>query len=122
MGIHHYINEINREFVKGDAGEHSYRPALKFLLEELCENIDATNEPKKSEGGNPDYQITKKGTKLPVAFIEAKEGASITKEEVIKFCKENLANFKVPKEVIFRELPKTSTGKIQKVELRKFFL
>ena len=58
----------------------------------------------------------------PCAFIEAKEGASITKEEVIKFCKENLANFKVPKEVIFRELPKTSTGKIQKVELRKFFL
>ena len=58
----------------------------------------------------------------PCAFIEAKEGASITKEEVIKFCKENLANFKVPKEVIFRELPKTSTGKIQKVELRKYFL
>ena len=58
----------------------------------------------------------------PCAFIEAKEGASITKEEVIKFCKENLANFKVPKEVIFRELPKTSTGKIQKVELRKLFL
>jgi len=59
---------------------------------------------------------------VPCAFIETKEGASITKEEVIKFCKENLANFKVPKEVIFRELPKTSTGKIQKVELRKFFL
>ena len=58
----------------------------------------------------------------PCAFIEAKEGASITKEKVIKFCKENLANFKVPREVIFRELPKTSTGKIQKVELRKFFL
>jgi len=44
----------------------------KIFLEELCENIDATNEPKKSEGGNPDYQITKKGTKLRVAFIEAK--------------------------------------------------
>ena len=58
----------------------------------------------------------------PCAFIEIKEGASLTKEKVIKFCKENLANFKVPKEVIFRELPKTSTGKIQKVELRKFFL
>ena len=58
----------------------------------------------------------------PCAFIETKEGVSITKEEIIKFCKENLANFKVPKEVIFRELPKTSTGKIQKVELRKFFL
>ena len=57
----------------------------------------------------------------PCAFIEKKEGAYITKEEVLKFCKENLAKFKVPKEVIFSELPKTSTGKIQKAELRKFF-
>jgi fatty-acyl-CoA synthase len=57
----------------------------------------------------------------PCAFIEKKEGAYITKEEVLKFCKENLAKFKVPKEVIFSELPKTSTGKIQKVELRKLF-
>ena len=55
----------------------------------------------------------------PCAFIEAKEGAPITEEKVLKFCKENLANFKVPKAVIFRELPKTSTGKIQKAELRK---
>ena len=57
----------------------------------------------------------------PCAFIEKKEGVSITKEEVLKFCKENLASFKVPKEVIFSELPKTSTGKIQKAELRKLF-
>ena len=58
----------------------------------------------------------------PCAFIEAKEGAPITEEKVLKFCKENLANFKVPKAVIFRELPKTSTGKIQKAELRKLLL
>ena len=58
----------------------------------------------------------------PCAFIEAKEGVPITEEEVLKFCKENLANFKVPKAVIFRELPKTSTGKIQKAELRKLLL
>tara|TARA_B100001059_G_scaffold22017_2_gene17646 strand:+ start:3583 stop:6834 length:3252 start_codon:yes stop_codon:yes gene_type:complete len=73
MGIQHYINEINREFVKGNSTEHTYRGTLKNLLEELCENIDATNEPKKSEGGNPDYQITKKGTRISVAFIEAKD-------------------------------------------------
>ena len=58
----------------------------------------------------------------PCAFIEAKEGVPITEEKVLKFCKENLANFKVPKAVIFRELPKTSTGKIQKAELRKLLL
>ena len=73
MVIQHYINEINREFIKGNASEHTYRRTLQNLLEELCENIDATNEPKKSEGGNPDYQITKKGTRIPVAFIEAKD-------------------------------------------------
>ena len=40
-------------------------------------------------------------------------------EEIISFCKENMAGFKRPKYVIFGELPKTSTGKIQKFELRK---
>ena len=42
-------------------------------------------------------------------------------KELIDFCKETLAGFKVPKQVIFCELPKTSTGKIQKFELRKKF-
>ena len=42
-------------------------------------------------------------------------------KELIDFCKETLAGFKVPKQVIFCELPKTSTGKIQKFELRKQF-
>ena len=45
----------------------------------------------------------------------------ITEQELIDFCKETLAGFKVPKQVIFCELPKTSTGKIQKFELRKQF-
>jgi fatty-acyl-CoA synthase len=42
-----------------------------------------------------------------------------TEEEIIKFCKETLAGFKLPKKVVFGELPKTSTGKIKKFELRK---
>ena len=42
-------------------------------------------------------------------------------KELISFCKETLAGFKVPKQVIFCDLPKTSTGKIQKFELRKKF-
>ena len=58
----------------------------------------------------------------PCAFIEKKEGFTLSEARVLSFCKENLANFKVPKAVIFRDLPKTSTGKIQKIELRKLFL
>ena len=53
------------------------------------------------------------------AFIEIKNGASVTAEEIVKHCKMHLPSFKVPKAVEFVELPKTSTGKIQKFELRK---
>jgi fatty-acyl-CoA synthase len=53
------------------------------------------------------------------AFIKVKEGFSPTPEEIITFCKKELAGFKVPKTVVFQELPKTSTGKIQKYILRK---
>ena len=56
---------------------------------------------------------------VPCAFIEAVKNKSTTEKELIDFCKETLANFKVPKKIEFCELPKTSTGKIQKFELRK---
>ncbi len=56
---------------------------------------------------------------LPKAFVVLKEGKSVTNEEILKFCKENLANFKVPKYVEFRaDLLKTPTGKIMKQPLR----
>jgi fatty-acyl-CoA synthase len=55
----------------------------------------------------------------PCAFVELIEGKSATEEEIIKFCKESLAGFKLPKKIFFLPLPKTSTGKIQKFELRK---
>ena len=58
---------------------------------------------------------------VPCAFIELLDGASATEEELIKFSREKLAGFKTPKKIIFQELPKTSTGKIQKFELRKSF-
>ena len=58
---------------------------------------------------------------VPCAFIELLDGASATEEELIKFSREKLAGFKTPKKIIFQELPKTSTGKIQKFELRKCF-
>ena len=58
---------------------------------------------------------------VPCAFIELVKDKLTTEKELISFCKETLAGFKVPKQVVFCELPKTSTGKIQKFELRKKF-
>lgn len=55
----------------------------------------------------------------PCAFIELKAGANPTSEEILEHCKKHLAGFKVPRAVIFGEIPKTATGKIQKFELRK---
>ncbi len=56
---------------------------------------------------------------VPCAFVELKEGTSPTEADLIAFSRKTLAGFKAPKKVVFRELPKTSTGKIQKFELRK---
>ena len=56
---------------------------------------------------------------VPCAFIEIVKNKPVTEKELISFCKETLASFKVPKKIEFCELPKTSTGKIQKFELRK---
>lgn len=55
----------------------------------------------------------------PCAFVELKAGAQVTVQDIVAHCKQHLAGFKVPRAVVFGELPKTSTGKIQKFELRK---
>jgi fatty-acyl-CoA synthase len=56
---------------------------------------------------------------VPCAFVELREGASVTAGELTEFCRERMARFKVPKHFIFEALPKTSTGKIQKFMLRE---
>ena len=55
----------------------------------------------------------------PCAFVELKASATASAEDIVAHCKKHLASFKVPRSVVFGELPKTSTGKIQKFELRK---
>ena len=55
----------------------------------------------------------------PCAFLEIKPGTEVTEQDIIAHCKQHLAGYKVPRAVVFGELPKTSTGKIQKFELRK---
>jgi fatty-acyl-CoA synthase len=55
----------------------------------------------------------------PKAFVELREGQDVSAEELMAFCKENLARYKCPAEVEFGELPRTSTGKVQKFKLRE---
>ena len=56
---------------------------------------------------------------VPCAFVELKDGVEASEEDLVAFARQRLAGFKTPKHVIFQDLPKTSTGKIQKFELRK---
>jgi fatty-acyl-CoA synthase len=55
----------------------------------------------------------------PKAFVTLKKGKVATEEEIIEFCEERIARFKAPAAVEFGELPKTSTGKVQKFVLRE---
>ncbi|MGB0904434.1 MAG: AMP-binding enzyme, partial [Mangrovicoccus sp.] len=54
----------------------------------------------------------------PCAFVDLKPGETLTAKELIAFCRDHMAHFKTPRTVIFGELPKTSTGKVQKFVLR----
>ncbi|WP_374278835.1 acyl-CoA synthetase [Azonexus sp.] len=56
---------------------------------------------------------------VPCAFVELRAGSTPTVAEIVAYCREHMAHFKVPKEIVFGELPKTSTGKIQKYVLRQ---
>ncbi|KIN70837.1 AMP-binding domain protein [Sulfitobacter noctilucae] len=76
--------------------------------------------------GHPDVNLAAvvakpddKWGEVPCAFVELKAGTSGDEAAMIAFARETLAGFKAPKRVVFQELPKTSTGKIQKFELRK---
>ena len=56
---------------------------------------------------------------IPCAFVTLHDGATATAEEIIQFCRANIAHYKAPKMVVFGSLPKTSTGKVQKFVLRE---
>ncbi len=55
----------------------------------------------------------------PCAFVTLRDGAAVGEQEIIDYCRDNMARFKAPRKIVFGELPKTSTGKIQKFELRE---
>jgi fatty-acyl-CoA synthase len=56
---------------------------------------------------------------VPKAYVALRPGASASEDELIAFCRERIAHFKCPKAIEFGDLPKTSTGKIQKFRLRE---
>ena len=55
----------------------------------------------------------------PCAFLTLRDGTEVSEQDMIDYCRDNMARFKAPRKVVFGELPKTSTGKIQKFELRE---
>ncbi|MFW8610282.1 MULTISPECIES: AMP-binding enzyme [Rhizobium] len=64
-------------------------------------------------------QRHEKWGETPCAFVRVKRGDAISEDELLSFCRSKLARYKVPRRVVFGELPKTSTGKIKKSELRE---
>lgn len=68
-----YFDELNKQYKTGIAREHSYRPALKDLIQSLLPKMVVTNEPAHFECGAPDYIISTEKDHLPVFFVEAKD-------------------------------------------------
>ena len=71
MTLSEYIKELNSQYKTGKATEHSYRPALKELLQSLLPKLTVINEPKRYDFGAPDYILLRND--VPTAFIEAKD-------------------------------------------------
>jgi fatty-acyl-CoA synthase len=118
-------------FKSGDAAvrhENGYvqiRDRLKDVIISGGENISSVEV----EGvlhRHPDVVLAavvalpdEKWGEVPCAFVELKEGSQETEDSLIAFCRQNMAGFKRPKKIVFTELPKTATGKIQKFVLRQ---
>ena len=73
MSLKQYIDELNKQYKTGIAREHSYRPALKDLLQSLLPKMVVTNEPAHFECGAPDYIVSSEKDHLPIFFVEAKD-------------------------------------------------
>ena len=96
--ITEYVLELLQQLHRGTKGVLMAHPDVN-----LCAVVAKSDE---------------KWGEVPCAFVELKKGATADEQGLIAFCRQHLAGFKTPKRVVFQELPKTSTGKIQKFELR----
>lgn len=78
-----YIDQISKAYLKGNATEHTHRPALKALIESLGKKITATNEPRREKCGAPDFKISRRLRSIDetVGYIETKDiGTNLTQE------------------------------------------
>ncbi len=94
MNIQPYIKQLERHYTTGHATEHTYRPALKALLESVIPDAMVTNEPKQIDCGAPDFVLTR--NHIPLGYIEAKDidknlDAPIHKEQLRRYA-ESLDN------------------------------
>ena len=104
-----YLSEINKAYLRGDATEHTHRPALKALIEGLAKKITATNEPKRTVCGAPDYVVSRRtnGVDQNFGYIEAKDiGINLTQaaktEQIKKRYLPSLNNFILTDYIEFR--------------------
>src|SRR5712692_6409676 len=94
MPFKHYLTSVSSALKAGNATEHTYRPALKTLIESLATGVTATNEPKRVACGAPDFIVTK--GPIPIGYVEAKDvGKSldeIEEDEQLKRYRASLHN------------------------------
>ncbi len=111
--------------IRHDTGYLEIKDRLKDIIISGGENISSVeleNVLYRHEGIAFAAVVAKKDEKwgeTPCAFVEMKQNVTATEEDIIAFCRQHLAGFKTPKSIIFQEVPKTSTGKIQKFLLRQ---
>ena len=74
-----YLKDIEKSLSTGKATEHTYRPALKELIESLLDDIEATNEPKREQCGAPDFIVTKANT--PIGY----KGCQLTYDDITHY-------------------------------------
>ena len=90
--ISDYLRQLELALKRGDSTEHTHRPALKELIETLDAKVTATNEPKRSACGAPDYVVSRKRDQLSLGYIEAKDiGADLNEIERSEQLKRYLA-------------------------------
>ena len=99
---------------------------LKDMLKVGGENVDPMEVEGYILGLDGVQQISVVGVydprlgEVPIAYIQKKDNSSITKENIIEFCRNKLASYKIPKHIVFvDEYPMTASGKIRKVDLRQ---
>ncbi|MGB8598533.1 MAG: type ISP restriction/modification enzyme, partial [Burkholderiales bacterium] len=122
MPIKNYLQTLSAALKQGNATEHTHRPGLKKLVEDLAKGITATNEPKRRECGAPDYIVTR-GV-VPIGYIEAKDVDAnldeVESSEQLKRYRSSLRNLILTNYLEFRlyrngeHVHTASLGKLQK--------